>query len=212
MHKSSGVMRSRNLTVAIALITVTAGCAQVKDWLQGDPADDAAPIAVSNNAPHSYIKDMYDLARGGPASQAEIYADASAAATLTPNPASRLRFALMLATPGHAGSDPERAQSMLRELLSQRALLTPLEQSLATIHLREVEERLVLGVEARRLRSKYSRAEQSEEAAAAERIAAVEAENRQLKESLAEAEEKLEAITSIEKSIREQTDNTIDQP
>lgn len=205
-------MRSRNLTVAIALITVTAGCAQVKDWLQGDPADDSAPIAVSNNAPHSYIKDMYDLARGGPASQAEIYADASAAATLTPNPASRLRFALMLASPGHAGSDPERAQSMLRELLSQRALLTPLEQSLATIHLREVEERLVLGVEARRLRSKYSRAEQSEEAAAAERIAAVEAENRQLKESLAEAEEKLEAITSIEKSIREQTDNTIDQP
>jgi FtsZ-binding cell division protein ZapB len=150
---------------------------------------------------------MYDLASGDPAAQAEIYADASAAAALTPDTASRLRFALVLATPGHAGSDPERAQAMLRELLSQPDLLTPMERSLAWIHLRDVEERLVLGNEARRLREENSQTARTEQAAIEQRIAAVEAENRKLKQSLAEAQEKLDAITNIERSIREQSDN-----
>ena len=82
-----------------------------------------------------------------------------------------------------------------------------MERSLAVIHLREVEERLILGSEARRLRAESSRAERTEEAAIARRIAAVEAENRQLRQSLAEAEQKLEAITNIERSIREQSGN-----
>jgi hypothetical protein len=78
---------------------------------------------------------------------------------------------------------------------------------LATIHLGEVEERLTLNAEARRLRLASTRATNSEDAAIAQRIASIESENRQLKQSLAEAQEKLDAITSIERSIREQTDN-----
>ena len=41
----------------------------------------------------------------------------------------------------------------------------------------------------------------------AQRIAKVESENRQLKRFLEEAEHKLDAITMIERSIREQTDD-----
>jgi len=41
----------------------------------------------------------------------------------------------------------------------------------------------------------------------AQRVARVEAENRQLREELADAEQKLEAITSIERSIRAQENN-----
>ena len=47
----------------------------------------------------------------------------------------------------------------------------------------------------------------TEEQAVAQRIARVESENKQLRRSLEEAEQKLDAITSIERSIREQTDN-----
>jgi hypothetical protein len=184
-----------------------AGCAQTKDWLYGSRADEGAPVSAGGEDSLSFVQEMYKLVTGDPATQAEIYADSSAAATLTPDPASRTRFALVLATPGHAGSDPERAQDMLRELLSQPALLTPTERSLATIQLHELEARLVLETEARRLRSESSRAERLEAAAAAQRLAAVEAENQQLKQSLAEAEQKLEAITTIERSIREQTDD-----
>src|SRR5690606_8202471 len=136
---------------------------------------------------------------GDPATQAEIYADAAAAARLTPDTGSRLRFALVLATPGHPGSDPDLAQNILRELLAETELLSPVERSLATIHLSEVEERITLNAEARRLRLASARTSNTEDQAVAQRIASVESENRQLRQSLAEAEEKLQAITSIER-------------
>ncbi len=82
--------------------------------------------------------------------------------------------------------------------------MTPAEIALAEIHLKTVEERIVLGSETRRLRLSSSRQAQTEEQAINQRIATVEAENRTLRRDLAEAEEKLEAITNIERSIREQ--------
>jgi hypothetical protein len=195
------------LAAGAAVLTLAAGCAPISDWLKGEDRSDTRPILAGPDTPSLYVQELYALASGDPATQAEIYADAAAAASLTPDTMSRLRFALVLAMPGHPGSDSGRAQDILRDLLSRPELLTPVEKSLAVIHLQEVEERLVLGAEARRLRAETSRAERTEEAAVAQRIAAIEAENRQLKQSLAEAEQKLEAITTIERSIREQTDN-----
>jgi hypothetical protein len=185
----------------------TAGCTHVNDWLRGDRSATSETFATDAGDAAPYIGEMSELASGDPATQAEIYADAAAAARLTPDTGSRLRFALVLATPGHPGSDPDLAQNILRELLSAPELLTPIERSLATIHLGEVEERLTLNAEARRLRLASVRATNSEEQAIAQRIESVESENRQLRQSLAEAQEKLDAITSIERSIREQTDN-----
>lgn len=195
---------------ALGLLVLLAGCASVRGWLEGPRSDAVEPSLAGAEEPGPYVREMYEIASADPVRQAEIYADASAAAELTPDTMSRLRFALVLATPGHAGSDPERAQAMLRELLVEPELLTPMERSLAVIHLREVEERLVLGNEARQLRVETSRAARTEEQAIAQRIAAVEAENRQLRQSLAEAEQKLEAITNIERSIREQSNGTSD--
>ena len=82
--------------------------------------------------------------------------------------------------------------------------MTQAEISLAEIHLRAVEERIVLNSEARRLRESSSRAARTEEQAINQRLATVEAENRQLRRELEDAEQKLDAITSIERSIREQ--------
>jgi hypothetical protein len=65
---------------------------------------------------------------------------------------------------------------------------------------------VVLGAEARRLRAENTRAATTEEAAISQRIARVEAENRQLRQALEEAESKLDAVTSIERSIRAQSE------
>ena len=129
-----------------------------------------------------------------------------------------LRFALVLATPGHPGTNAVQAQSMLRELLSQPDLMTPGEIALATIHLQEVEQRLMLDAETERLRAENTRAATTEEAAeeaaveaaAARRMANLEAENRRLRQSLTDAESKLEALSDIERSLREQSSN--DEP
>ena len=58
--------------------------------------------------------------------------------------------------------------------------------------------------EARRLRLSSSRAAQTQEEATRQRLDNLEAENRRLRGDLAEAEDKLEAITTIEQSIRDQ--------
>lgn len=208
MPDATRTSRLKFISILFLMVVMTAGCAQTKDWLTGKRTAKATEnVILGAPAADQYIQEMYELASGDPATQAEIYADAESAAKLTPGPSTRLRYALILATPGHSGSDPQEAQGIFRELLSRTELMTPAETALATIHLKSVEQQIVLGTEARRLRSENTRAATTEEDAIAQRIARVESENRQLRRSLEEAEEKLEAITSIEKSIREQSDN-----
>ena len=190
------------------LLAVLGGCAQVDEWLRGrDKQEAPVDINVGTLTTDKYLHDLYLLASGDPATQAEIFADSEAAATLTPDASSRLRLALVLATPGHMEADPERAQDIFRDLLSHVEMLSTTEVSLATIHLQNVEQQLMLRREANRLREESSRSANTEQRAIEQRIARVEADNRALRQSLAEAEQKLDAITTIERSIREQTEN-----
>lgn len=198
-------LKTALMLTAIALLS---GCAQTKDWLDkvipGGGQSSSGTVILGAPSADDYLETLNLLTTGDPATQAEIFADAESHSTLTPDPSTNLRFALVLATPGHSESDPERAQSMLRELLTQTALMTGYEIALAEIHLNAVEERIVLSSEARRLRQASSRQAQTEEQALKQRIAAVEAENRSLRQGLDEAQEKLDAITNIERSIRDQ--------
>lgn len=195
----------RTFALALALVTMLSACSQTSDWIKSrisSSSDD--PQLLGAQEIDTYISELSQIASGDPAAQAEIFADASAAAQLTPSPSTNLRFGLVLAIPGHPESDPERAQSILREVMTQDLLLTPAELALATIHLNSVERQIVENLETSRLRTSASRAAQTQEQAANRRISAIEAENQRLRDDLADAEQKLEAITSIERSIREQ--------
>lgn len=203
MHKTPTTLWFRGTAIALLALSMLSGCEATRSWLQGRQTYAADPTILGAPEANRYIAELYELVNGDPATQAEIYADAKAAYDLTPDPTSNLRFALVMAAPGHAGSDSLAAQSIFRELLAQTELLTPAEISLATIHLREVEQRLVLSAEARRQRAASTRAASTEETAIRQRMARIEAQNRQLRRSLSEAESKLEAITSIERSVRE---------
>ena len=205
MPETSSTVRLRHGAMAITvlgLVMLTA-CETTTGWLKGKKSHNAETDILGAPDAGQYISDLYDLLNGDPATQAEIYADAKSRAQLTPDPNTKLRFALVLAAPGHAGTNEPEAQKHFRELLAQTELLTPAEISLATIHLKEVEERLVLGTETRRLRAENSRTASTEDAAIARRMATIEADNRRLRRSLDDAEQKLDAITSIERSIRE---------
>lgn len=203
-------MRNRMRTIGTTLLAATllAGCETTKSWLDkvtpggGSRSDDS--VILGAPTADEYLQELHQLATGDPATQVEIFADAESASMLTPDPSTNLRFALVLATPGHSEFDPQRAQSMLRELLTQVELMTAAEISLAELHLKAVEENIVLTSEVNRLRQSSSRQARTEEEAVNQRIAAIEAENRRLRLELEDAEQKLEAITSIERSIREQ--------
>lgn len=195
----------RSILVTALLAVLFSGCTQTRDWLQGRrTATPDEPIILGAPEADAYLQDLYRLSTGDPFIQVEIHADAESAATLTPDPSTRLRYALVLATPGHSGADPQAAQSLLRELLSQTEMMTPSEIALATLYLKAVEERIVLGNESSRLRAENAEAESTEQQAISQRIARVEAENRRLRSELADAQQKLEAVTSIERSIRAQ--------
>jgi len=205
MAKLPPIEKTLKVLLAVTVAVMTASCVQMNDWLQGRRTANANdPIILGAPAAETYLNDLHELADGDPATQAEIFADAESAAKLTPGPNTLLRLALVLATPGHPASDPDQAQDMLREVLAQTPLLTPAEISLATIHLNYVERLVVVRAEARRLRTSGSRAARTEGQAVSQRLASVEAENRQLRRDLEAAEDKLDAITSIERSIREQ--------
>lgn len=208
MRRSLPTNALRNIAALAILVALTAGCAQTQEWLNGIrmPGSSESVILGAPGA-EQYLQEMYQLARGDPATQAEIYADAESTAKLTPGPSTKLRYALVLATPGHSANNPQEALGIFRELLSQTEMMTPAEIALASIHLDVVEQQIVFGAENRRLRSINSRAATSEEQAVAQRIAKVQSENRQLRRSLQEAEQKLAAITSIERSIREQANS-----
>lgn len=205
MAKFALTTKTHLFAVTALLAVVLSGCGQTTDWIKGriDSSSDD-PELLGAPKIEVYIAELGRIASGDPAAQAEIYADAAAAAQLTPSASTNLRFGLVLAIPGHPESNPELAQSILREVLAQTILLTPAEISLAVIHLNSVERQIVANFETERLRASSTRAAQSQQQVASQRLAAVEAENRRLLKELREAEQKLEAITSIERSIREQ--------
>ncbi len=199
-----GKLTTRVCTFAM-IAAALSSCGQTTDWIKGRVSSASTdPEILGAPEIEVYIAELGRIASGDPAAQAEIFADAAAAAQLTPSPSTHLRLGLVLSIPGHPESDPEQAQSVLREVLAQTILLTPAEISLAVIHLNNVERQIVANSEARRLRASSSRTAQTQQQAASQRLATVEAENRKLRSDLEEADQKLEAITSIERSIREQ--------
>lgn len=189
------------------VVSLLSACAQTKHVLgsmgrSSEPSDDAVVLGAPDA--DQYLVELRNFSYGNPRAQQEIFEDAKSEAMLTPGPQTNLRYGMFLATPGHAGFNPEIAQNLLRDVLRQEAILTPAEISLATIHLKSVERQIALSSEAQRAIATSTRAATTEGEANRQRIARVEAENQRLRTELADAEEKLDAITSIERSTREQ--------
>jgi len=197
---------ARQIAIWTIVVALLGGCAQTKDWMSSMRRSMSSDDSTILGAPDAeyYLDDLYKLTTGDSATQAEIFADAESGFQLTPGLQTNLRFALVLATAGHPGTNPERAQTILQELLTQAPLLTPAELSLATINLKSVEQQIVLTSEAQRMRASNSQAARTESVSTNQRLASVEAENRRLRQELDDAEAKLEAISSIERSIRAQ--------
>lgn len=197
----------KQIATAIVVVTMLGACAKTKSLVSSmgrpsTPTDDAI-ILGAPDAEH-YLTELYELTAGDPKVQAEIFADAKSGSTLTPGPQTNLRYALVLSMPGHPGFNPQRAQTMLRDVLVQQSILTSAEISLATIQLQSVQQINASSSDARRAIASSSAAATSEEAAILQRLASAETENQRLRSELSDAEEKLDAITSIERSIREQ--------
>jgi hypothetical protein len=217
-----GVGRPRPGILGIAVVAVAlllAGCSASGGFFgRSSPSDEApaaAPAASRNSLDPDglrvYLEMMQRLIEGDPLTQAGAFRDVAAAADIAPTTTNRLKLALALSVPGHLGSDTARAEQQLSALLAAGASLLPEERVLATIQLRDVEQRLILDNTAERLRVESAAALEAQNADSAARLAAALEENERLRLELEDARERLEAITAIEQSIRER-ENGPNQP
>ncbi|MDP9085095.1 MAG: hypothetical protein M3N50_15225 [Pseudomonadota bacterium] len=200
-------MRHRFFCVLAWLLALgLAGACSLSGGLAGTKA--AAPVAPDRPQPDlgavtPLLEMMSSLPQGDPARQAEMFQSAKDAADLSPTTSNRLKYALALATPGFSGSDPVGAQRQLSELLARPETLLPIERLLALVELKEVEQRLILQTENKRLRDDVPRDSHDKLQAVNRRLAAESDENARLRKALDEARAKLEAVTHIERSIND---------
>jgi hypothetical protein len=197
---------SRALWIAVSLAGL-GGCANI------EAMHSPAPPQHSENMPEdrdtiaavliaSTFQSMQRLAQAAPAEQAEILAAAREAYVRSPQGEAQLRYALMLATPGHPARDPVMAQKLLRELAARPEALLPLERAVTLIELAEIDSELGLKAENERLQNdEQQRTDRERIALAQHRLQTELDENARLRKQLEDAQAKLDAIAKIERNL-----------
>jgi hypothetical protein len=181
-----------------------AGRRQPPAPVQPDPRD-AAMVA-------SQLRTLESIARGTPSEQAELTEEVRRQAATDPTLFNRLRLALVLGLPGHAASDPVAAREQLGILLTTPEMMLPAEIALAHVMLHEVNTRIALVGENARAATDANRGESARNEALNRRLQAQNAENARLRQDLAEALKKLEAVATLERNIAERRNGTEPPP
>jgi hypothetical protein len=180
------------------------------------PTQNTPPVvnkaAITSTALTDDLQLLQKLVQGTPSEQAEIAATAQRDYETAPTPSRQLRFALILATPGHPGTDLPRAQRLLRELMANPEMLMASERALAFLELQQIDDHLTLEAENRRLQSDAVRADRERLAAVNRRLQLETDENTRLRRELEEARAKLDAIANIERSLNERKPSNEGRP
>jgi hypothetical protein len=194
-------------TSPLWLAVLLAGCGSMPE-LPGERAPPIAP-APSNDVIQaaqlaSYVQDLLTVVQGSPTEQAEVMARARAGHDQARLGPAVLRYALLLAAPGHPARDPAQAQRLLNEALARPELLSVVERALAAVELQRVDAELRLGTENERLVAEAQRERERQRnapsvAALNKRLQTEIEESARLKKALDEAKAKLDAIADIER-------------
>jgi hypothetical protein len=186
------------IAASLSILAWVGGCGTFGGAKAPTPVATVSPTQDTGSIT-ALLEMMSDLpTTGDPARQAELFQSAKDAAELTPTTSNKLRYALALATPGYTGSDPVAAQRQLSQLLARPETLLPAERLLATVELKEVEQRLILQAENKRMHVDTPPDSHDKLQAVNRRLAAEQDENAKLRKALDEARAKLEAVTHIE--------------
>ena len=113
--------RSRRMRHDLALAVLlacaaAAGCTSLDDRR---PDTQPAPTIDDGQVVADYLATLDRLGHGGTAEQAEILESTRTAYLADPSTRNRLRYAFVLAVPGHGGADPVGARRLLGEALAR---------------------------------------------------------------------------------------------
>jgi hypothetical protein len=205
---------ARVATLAVSAVLLSACTTDLLNRDRGHP--DSTPVvnrpSATATALADYLQLLQRVVQGAPAEQAEIVVGAQHDYEAAPTPSRQLKLALLLATPGHPGTDLPRAQRLLRELMANPEMLLPAERSLAFLELQQIDDHLTLEAENRRLQTDAVRADRERLATANRRLQLELDENARLRRELEEARAKLDAIANIERSLNERKPSNEGRP
>ena len=196
---------TRTLSGAVLSVLLTA-CATDFGVREREPRP-PAPVVDKNAASVAVLIEdlqlLQKLVQAPPAEQAEITAAAKRDYEAAPTPSRQLRYASILANPGHPWTDLGRAQRLLRELMANPEMLLSGERALAFLELQQIDDHLTLEAENRRLQGDAVRADRERLSTVNRRLQLETDENARLRKELEEARAKLDAIANIERSLNE---------
>jgi len=149
----------------------------------------------------SYLETLQRLVQGASAEQAEILSGARRDFETAPTPSHELRYAMVLATPGHPGTDCAKAQKLLQELIATQETLLPAERAMAFLTLQTVDQTLSLTAENQRLQLSADHSDRDRLTTLNHRLQSELDENARLHKELDDAHAKLDAIANIERAL-----------
>ncbi|MGH8243726.1 MAG: hypothetical protein ACRETY_10285, partial [Steroidobacteraceae bacterium] len=97
-------MRPERILALVVVVGLAAGCANVDDWAGMKRRGDTTPVTQTDDGQivAGYLATLDRLGRGGAAAQAEVIESTRSAYLADPSTQKRLRYAFVLAVPGHA--------------------------------------------------------------------------------------------------------------
>src|SRR5690606_12195062 len=196
--------RRLRASAPLAVLLLLCGCDLVGRMRSEPPPTQQAVVQTSDNPVRIYLDTMYGLSSADPVRQADVFYEVEQEFTRAPTTASTLRYAIALVTPSHPATSPSEGKRLLETLLATPERMTQDERTLAAVVLHETEVRLKLEAENRRLLETLDDRSRSQ-ANSDKRVQAQLEENARLRRALAEAQQKLDAIKEIERSIIERS-------
>ena len=189
------------LGVTLPALAVLSGCSLISSHTAPPPV--AVAAAPPPSALPAHLEALQRLVQSPTADQASLLSAAQQEFESTPSPQHQLRYALLLATPGHAGSNPERAAQLLQSLTTlPPETLTPDEHAFVVVQLHATELALTTSADSQKLRQQLERIEHERAAVANTRRLQQEVEeNAKLRKELEDAKAKLKAIAKIERGL-----------
>jgi hypothetical protein len=183
----------------LSVVTV-AGCGLVP----ANRTEKPLSVSTSDAGIATYIETMQHLANSEPAQQADVFYEVERAYTAAPTTANTLRHAIALVTPGHPNSNLAEGKKLLEQLLASPERLVPAERNLAGYLVKDADVRLQLQADIRRLTATVD--ERTRGQVGSDKRAQAQADEvAKLKRALQEAQHKLDAIISTEKSLSERS-------
>jgi hypothetical protein len=190
--------------LAVLLACALAGCAlRAPGPAVPEPVQPAQAVpAVTDLAP--YFDLLEQIAAADAARDAALLGDLQAQLEQAPGSRATLRYAVALGSAGHKASDPVEARRLLQGLLASPGDLEPAEQRFATVMLREFDARVTLYAQLARQREEADGRLAASNEAHAKALQSNATETARLRRALAQAEQKLQAITEMERELLEQ--------